>query len=99
MKIFLKITMILSIFTATMFLSSISNNEKVYAVCNEIKNTSVYCHEQYNTHSNTATTSITEEKEEPSPLFCIGLTCSLSDDDLLDSGMDTISDPIGDFEY
>jgi hypothetical protein len=99
MKFFLMITMILAVFTATMFLSSISNNEKVYAVCNEIKNTNVYCHEQYNTHSNTAKTSITEEKEEQSPLFCIDLTCNLSDDDLLDSEIGTISDPIGDFEY
>ncbi len=76
--------MVLSIFTATSFLISFSNNEKVFAVCNQINNTTTYCHEQYNAHSNTAITNTTttttttstttteqKEEEEPSPLFCM----------------------------
>jgi len=99
MKFFLIIIMALSIFTFTVFLTTINNNEKVFAVCNEINNTTIYCHEQYNTRSNTATTTITEEEEEPSPLFCMDLKCNLSDDDLLDSEIDTINSPLGNSEY
>ncbi len=73
--------MVFSIFTATGLLTTISYNEKVFAVCNEINNKNIYCHEQYNTRSNTATTTTTieEEEEEPSTLFCITLACNLSD--------------------
>jgi hypothetical protein len=99
MKIFLMVIMLLSIFTATLFFTTPTNSEKVFAVCSEINNTTTYCHEQYNTHSNTATTTITEEKEEPSPLFCIDLECNLSDNDLLDSEIDTINSPLNDLEY
>ncbi len=98
MKFLLVIIMVLSIFSGTMFFSSVSYNEKVFAICNEINNTTISCHEQYNTRSNTATTTITEE-EEQSPLFCIDLDCNLSDEDLLDSGIDTINSPLDDFEY
>jgi hypothetical protein len=69
--------MVFSIFTATGLLTTISYNEKVFAVCNEINNKNIYCHEQYNTRSNTATTTTTIEEEEPST-FCNTLACNLN---------------------
>ncbi len=107
------VIMVLSIFTATSFLISFSNNESVSAVCNDTNNKNIYCHEQYNTHSNIAVTNATttttsttattmteeEEEKEPSSLFCMDLKCNLSDNDLLDSEVDTISSPLGDLEY
>ncbi len=97
MKFLIMVIMVLSIFTSTAFLISFSNNERVSAVCNQVDNKTTYCHEQYTTHTNTATTTITEE-EEPNP-FCMDLKCNLSDNDLLDSEMDTISSPLGDLDY
>ncbi|MBA3750552.1 MAG: hypothetical protein H0X03_06630 [Nitrosopumilus sp.] len=76
--------MVFSFFTAIGFLTTISYNDKVFAVCNEVNNKNIYCHEQYNTRSNTdttttttTTTTITEEKEQ-TPLFCTTLACNLS---------------------
>ncbi len=102
MKIILMIPMILSIVTASMFIATISNNDKVFAVCSEMNSENsrnIHCNENYNYNSNTATTTsptITEEveAEEPSPQDCMGLLCL--GDGLLGPGLDTISNPLGD---
>lgn len=102
MKIILMIPMILSIVTASMFIATISNNDKVFAVCSEMNNENsknMYCNENYNYNSNTDSTTsstITEEveEEEPSPQECTGLLCL--GDGLLGPGLDTISNPLGD---
>jgi hypothetical protein len=105
MKTILTIPIILSIFTASMFIGTLSDNEKVYAFCKENNNKNIYCHEEHNNHSNTATTTtsttttnpatIEEEanEEESIPMYCIDLSCSLSDN-LLGSSMDSISSPL-----
>jgi hypothetical protein len=109
MKTILKIPIILSIFTASMFISTLSDDEKVSALCKENNNKNIYCHEEHNNHSNTATTTtsttttnptITEEgnEEESIPMYCIDLSCSLSDD-LLGSSMDAINSPLGDLDF
>jgi len=90
--------MILSIFSATSFLISFSNNERVSAVCNQVSNSTVFCHEQYNTRSNTATTTITEE-EESSSLFCMDLKCNLNDNEPSNSEIDTIDSPLDYLDY
>ena len=102
MKIILMIPMVLSIVTASMFIATISSNDKVFAVCNEMNSEyskNMYCNENYNYNSNTDTTTsptITEEveDEEPSPQECTGLLCL--GNGLIGPGLDTISNPLGD---
>ncbi len=92
------IPMILSVVTAGLFIGTISNNDKVFAVCSESGNENfknIHCNENYNYNSNTGTTTptITEEEEEESS-GCMGLLCL--DDGLLGSSLDTVSNPLGD---
>ncbi len=102
MKIILMIPMIPSIVTASMLFTTISSNDKVFAVCSEMNtenSRNIHCNENYNYNSNTATTTtptITEEveAEEPSPQDCMGLLCL--GDGLIGPGLDTISNPLGD---
>ena len=93
--------MILSIVTASMFIATISNNDKVFAVCSESNNENfknIQCNENYNYNSDTYTTTtaptITEEVEEYEPSSdCDGILCL--GEGLLSPGLDTISNPFG----
>lgn len=102
MKIILMIPMILSIVTASMFIATISNNDKVFAVCSESNNENfknIQCNENYNYNSDTYTTTtaptITEEVEEyETSSYCDGIFCLGAG--LISPGLDTISNPLGD---
>jgi hypothetical protein len=96
------IPMILSIVTASMFIATISDNDKVFALCSESSNENskhIHCSENYNYNSNTDTTTTTptttEEVEEEEPSSdCMGLVCL--DEGILGSSLDTVSNPLGD---
>ncbi len=101
MKIILMIPMILSIVTASMFIATISNNDKVFAVCSESNNENfknIQCNENYNYNSDTYTTTtptITEEVEEyETSSYCDGIFCLGGG--LISPGLDTISNPFDD---
>ena len=102
MKIFLMIPMILSIVTASMFIATISNNDKVFAVCSESNNenfNNIQCNENYNYNSDTYTTTttptITEGVEEyETSSYCDGIFCLGSG--LISPGIDTFSNSLGD---
>lgn len=102
MKIILMIPMILSIVTASMFFTTIISNDKVFAVCSEMNSENsrnIHCNENYNYNSNTATTTtptITEEVEgHETSTYCDGILCLGGG--LLGPGLDTVSNPLGDF--
>ena len=89
---------ILSLFSATSLLIFANGNTIAYALCSEITDPNVTCHEQHNSHSNvkTTTSTTTEEEEaveEDNPLLCSDLKCSLGKEYIL--GHDTdIADPL-----
>ena len=88
---------VLSLFSATSLLIFANGNSIAYALCSEITDPNVSCHEQHNTHSNVETTTSTtteeEEVEEVSPLLCSDLKCSFGKEYIL--GHDTdIADPL-----
>ena len=94
--------MILSIVTASMFIATISNNDKVFAVCSESNNENfknIQCNENYNYNSDTYTTTsttptITEEVEDyETSSYCDGILCLGGS--LISPGLDTISNPFG----
>ena len=95
--------MILSIVTASMFIATISNNDKVFAVCSESNNENfknIQCNENYNYNSDsytttTSTPTITEEVEEyESSSDCDGILCIGGG--LLSPGVGTFGNPLGD---
>ena len=93
MKILTGVLTILVVLVTTAFLSTIHYNGKVFAECKDLKNANVYCHEQYNNRSNNATTI--RQTDEFNPQSCNDIICSLGDINHLESGMDTISNPLG----
>ncbi len=102
MKIILMIPMILSIVTASMFIATIGNNDKAFAVCSESNNENfknIQCNENYNYNSDTYTTTtptVTEEVEGyETSSYCDGILCLGGG--LLGPGLDTVSNPLGDF--
>ncbi len=101
MKIIMMIPMILSIVTASMFIATISDNDKVFAVCSESNNENfknIQCNENYNYNSDTytrTTPTVTEEAEEyETSSYCDGIFCLGAG--LLGPGLDTVSNPLGD---
>ena len=84
---------VLSLFSATSLIFA-NGNSIAYALCSEITDPNISCHEQHNTHSNVeTTTSTTTEEEEVSPLLCSDLKCSFGKEYIL--GHDTdIADPL-----
>ena len=90
---------ILSLFSATSLLIFANGNTNASALCSEITDPNVTCHEQHNSHSNveTTTSSTTEEEEEAieedNPLLCSDLKCSFGKEYIL--GHDTdLADPL-----
>lgn len=89
---------ILSLLSATSLLIFANGNGMAYALCSEITDPNVSCHEQHNSHSNVETTTSTtteeeEEVDEVSPLLCSDLKCSLGKEYILGHETD-IADPL-----
>jgi hypothetical protein len=95
MRTLLKIVAIFSILSVTTIFMTVNNSGKVMAICGEINDPNISCHEQYNSHSNTAsyTTSSTTE-DESEPLLCTDLKCNLGDEYALDPETDLMDDPL-----
>lgn len=86
--------------TATLF-GSLTGGKLVYALCNEIKDPNVSCHEQYNSRSNidSTTSNSVEEDDDAAPLLCSDLKCSLGHEYMLDPDNDLVEDPLDFMDY
>jgi hypothetical protein len=98
MRTLYTLAVILSLLSATSLLIFANGNGMAYALCSEITDPNVSCHEQHNSHSNveTTTSTTTEEEEEVddvSPLLCSDLKCSLGKEYILGHETD-IADPL-----
>lgn len=75
----------------------LSPNHTVHATCDEVTGPNVVCNEQHNTRSNTlttttssnTTTSNTDIREDPESALCFDITCSLTEDYITDSEIDS----------
>ena len=95
MRTLLKIVAIFSILSVTTIFMTVNNSGKVMAICGEINDPNISCHEQYNTHSNTATsTTSTTNEDESDSLLCSDLKCNLGEEYLLDPETDVMDDPL-----
>ncbi len=86
MRTFFILAVIFSLISATSFLALSHGNSIVFAVCSEITDPKVSCHEQYNSRSNvetTTSTTSTDDEEEESPLLCSDLKCTLGEEYML----------------
>ena len=95
MRTLLKIVVIFSILSISALITTPDNNGVAFALCDEVENPNVSCHEQYNSHSNTETTSSNSSTEDESDLMlCTDLKCNLGTEYLLDPRSDVMDDPL-----
>lgn len=95
MRTLLKIVVIFSVLSVTALFTTLNNNGVAFAICSEIDDPNISCHEQYNTHSNTATsTTSTTNEDESDSLLCSDLKCNLGEEYLLDPETDVMDDPL-----
>ncbi len=98
MRTLLKLVVIFSILSAFTLIMTLNNNGVAFAICGELESPNVSCHEQYNSHSNTATSTTTTE-DESDPMLCTDLKCSLGEEYLLDPKTDVMDDPLDLLDY
>lgn len=100
MRTSLKIVVIFSILSVSTLFATLNNNGAAFALCSELDDPNISCHEQYNSHSNTAssTTSTTTEDESIS-MFCTDLKCNLGEEYLLDPETDVLDDQLDLLDY
>ena len=95
MRTLLKIVVIFSVLSVTALFTTLNNNGAAFAICSEIDDPNISCHEQYNTHSNTATsTTSTTNEDESDSMLCTDLKCNLGKEYLLDPETDVMDDPL-----
>ena len=95
MRTLLKIIVIFSILSVSTLFTTLNNNGAVFAICSELDDPNISCHEQYNSHSNTATsTTSTTTEDKSNPLLCSDLKCNLGDEYNLDPETDVMDDPL-----
>jgi hypothetical protein len=100
MRTLLKVVVIFSILSASTLFTTLNNNGAAFAICGEIDDPNVTCHEQYNSHSNTATsTTSTTTDDESDHLLCADLKCNLGEEYLLDPETDVMDDPLDLLDY
>lgn len=93
MRTLLKIVGIFSILSISALITTLDNNGVAFALCDEMENPNVSCHEQYNSHSNTETTTSSTE-DESDLMLCTDLKCNLGTEYLLDPRSDVMDDPL-----
>lgn len=100
MRTLLKIVVIFSILSVSTLFATLNNNDVAFAICSELDDPNISCHEQYNSHSNTltSTTSTTTEDESDS-MLCTDLKCNLGKEYLLDPETDVLDDPLDLLDY
>ena len=96
MRTLITIAIVFTILSTTALSSSLIGAKLVYAVCSEVKDPNVSCHEQYNSRSNidsTTSSSVTQEDDD-NPLLCSDLKCNLGHEYLLDPDNDLVDNPL-----
>ena len=100
MRTLLKIGVILSIMSVSTLFTTLNNNGAAFALCSELDNPNISCHEQYNSHSNTATsTTSTPNEDESDSMLCNDLKCNLGEEYVLDPKTDVMDDPLDLLDY
>ena len=101
MRTLLRIVVIFSILSVSTLFMTLNNNGGAYAICSELDDPNISCHEQYNSHSNTATStsSSTTSEDESNPMLCTDLKCNLGEEYLLDPKTDVMDDPLDLLDY
>src|SRR4029078_8120638 len=101
MRTLLRIVVIFSILSVSTLITTLNNNGAAYAVCSELDDPNISCHEQYNSHSNTVTSpsSSTTTEDESDPMLCTDLKCNLGEEYLLDPKTDVMDDPLDLLDY
>ncbi len=100
MRALLRIVVIFSILSVSTLFTTLHNNGAAYAICSELGDPNISCHEQYNSRSNTATsTSLTTTEDESDPMLCTDLKCNLGEEYLLDPKTDVMDDHLDLLDY
>lgn len=101
MRTLITVAAVLTILTTATLLPSFIGVKPIYALCSEVKDPNVSCHEQYNTRSNidSTTSTSTEEDDNTSPLLCSDLKCKLGHEYMLDPDNDLVEDPLDFMDY
>jgi hypothetical protein len=103
MRTLLRIVVIFSILSVSTLFTTLNNNGAAYAICSELDDPNISCHEQYNSHSNiatsTSTSSSTTTEDESDPMLCTDLKCNLGEEYLLDPKTDVMDDPLDLLDY
>jgi hypothetical protein len=95
MRTLLQIAAIFSILSVTTLFMTLNSNGPAMAICSEINDPNISCHEQYNSHSNTATsTTSTTTEDDSEPMLCTDLKCNLGEEYMLDPETDVMDDPL-----
>ena len=91
---------IFSILSASTLFATLNNNGAAFEICSELDDPNISCHEQYNSHSNTASsTTSTPTEDESISMFCTDLKCNLGEEYLLDPETDVLDDPLDLLDY
>lgn len=96
MRTLITMAIVFTILSTSSLSSSLIGGKLVYAVCSEVKDPNVSCHEQYNSRSNidsTTSSSVTPEDDDK-PLLCSDLKCNLGHEYLLDPDNDLVDNPL-----
>jgi hypothetical protein len=100
MRSLLKTIIIFSILSISAIFATSNDNGVAVAICGELEDPNVSCHEQYNSHSNSETTTTsTAIEDESDPLLCTDLKCNLGEEYLLDPTTNEIDDPLDLLDY
>ncbi|WP_458743071.1 hypothetical protein [Candidatus Nitrosocosmicus sp. T] len=94
MRTLLKIVIVFSILSISALMTTLNNNGVTFALCEGTENPNLTCHQQYNSHSNTETTSTSTTEEESDLMLCTDLKCNLGKEYLLDPRTDIMDDPL-----
>lgn len=94
MRTLLKIVVIFSILSISALMIPLNNNGITFAFCDGNEKPNVSCHEQYNSHSNTETTTSSTAEDESDLMLCTDLKCNLGKEYLLDPRTDIMADPL-----
>ena len=74
MRTLLRIVVIFSILSVSTLFTTLNNNGAAYAICSELDDPNISCHEQYNSHSNTATSTLPQLQLRMNPILCSART-------------------------
>lgn len=101
MRTLFNVAIVITFLTTATLLGTQLGGIDVYALCSEVKDPNVSCHEQYNTRSNvdSTTSSSVEEDDSSVPLLCSDLKCSLGHEYMLDPDNNLDEDPLDFMDY